>query len=135
MTSEQNKAVLEQLFDVRLQDALKASSPDGLPTNMKSTGGLRTNNMKRKKLDAVDMLNEHLANEPFLLVGVDPGEEEADNFDPLSLLNDDEEFNIFFSDLTPEAQARYLRWRETSKEDENFEISPLVILCKEESET
>lgn len=88
--------------------------------------------MPNRKKDVVDLFVSHLA-----LADLAAVENEFDRATEAALeqmFDDDEEFSIFFADLTPEAQARYLRWRETSEEEENFEISPLAILCKAESE-
>ena len=38
---------------------------------------------------------------------------------------------IYFNDLTPEAQAHLLNEFETTEEDENWEIQPLAILERE----
>jgi hypothetical protein len=46
---------------------------------------------------------------------------------------DDKEFNVYFSDLTPECQARLLERFDTTPEERNWDmdISPLFILTSE----
>jgi hypothetical protein len=44
------------------------------------------------------------------------------------------EFEIYFDDLSEDAQKRYLKTFNTSEEEENFEISPLAIIEREDEE-
>ncbi len=41
-------------------------------------------------------------------------------------------FEVYFEDLTPEAQQRYLEWMKIENSDEgNFEFTPIVIFESE----
>lgn len=41
-------------------------------------------------------------------------------------------FEIYFSDLTPEAQAGLLQAFQTTESDENWDVFPLAVLEREE---
>lgn len=43
-------------------------------------------------------------------------------------------YKIYFDDLTEVAQNRYLKTFNTSEEEENFEMSPLAIIEREDEE-
>lgn len=42
------------------------------------------------------------------------------------------QFEIYFDDLTPEAQKRLMETFVTTREDENWDIAPLAIIEREE---
>ena len=44
-------------------------------------------------------------------------------------------FEIYFSDLTTEAQDRLLDALQTTEDDENWEICPLAVIEREERES
>ena len=44
------------------------------------------------------------------------------------------EHDIYYHDLTPEAQEELCKNFKTTPEDENWDIYPLTVLCREETE-
>lgn len=45
------------------------------------------------------------------------------------------EFEIYYSDLTPEAQDALCKLFNTTEEDENWEVFPIAVISREEEET